>query len=64
VGISVRGLELQAVAEKFAQRLGEPNFKASTGCLFRFHNRHGIGNTEICGESLTADDVSVEPFQE
>jgi hypothetical protein len=31
VGGHVRGVELHAAAERFAQRLGESNFKASTG---------------------------------
>jgi hypothetical protein len=57
VSAPVRGVEVQAAAERVAQRLGEPSFKASTGWLFRFHNRHGIANRE----SLSADDVSVEP---
>jgi hypothetical protein len=62
VGISLRGVELQAAAERLDQRLGEPDFKASTDWLFRFCNRHGIANIKICGESLNVDDVSVEQF--
>jgi hypothetical protein len=64
VSIPVRGVELQAAAERFAQRLGEYDFKASTGWLFRFRNRHGTANRKICEESLSAENVSVQPFQE
>jgi hypothetical protein len=53
---------MQAAAERFAQGLGKPDLKASTGLLFRFHNRHGTANRKTCGESPSADDVSVQPF--
>ncbi|NIG60045.1 tigger transposable element-derived protein 7 [Pontoporia blainvillei] len=43
-GVPVRGVELQAAAERFAQCFGRTDFKASTGWLFRFRNRHAIGN--------------------
>lgn len=64
VSISIRGVELQAAAERLAQRLGGTDFKVSTCWLFRFCNRHGTANRKICGENLSADDVSIEPFQE
>ena len=32
----VRGVELQAAVERFAQKLGETDFKSSTGWLFKF----------------------------
>lgn len=35
-GVPVRGVELQAAAERFAQCFGRTNFKASTGWSFRF----------------------------
>jgi hypothetical protein len=56
-------VELQAAAERLAQRLGEPDFKASTGCLFRFCNRHGTANRKICGESLSVDDLVLSHFE-
>ena len=34
-GVPVRGVELQAAAERFAQCIGRTDFKASTGWLFR-----------------------------
>jgi hypothetical protein len=37
-------MELQAAAERCAQRLGEPAFEASTGWPFIFYNRHGVAN--------------------
>jgi hypothetical protein len=48
----------------FAQRLGEPDLKSSTGWLFRFRNGHGVANRQICGESLCTDDVSAEIIRE
>jgi hypothetical protein len=57
-------VEPQAAAERFGQRLGGPDFKASTGWPFRFRNRHGIANRKLCGESMSADNVGVQPFRE
>jgi hypothetical protein len=58
-------VELQDAGERrFAQRLGEPDLRSSTGWLFRFRNGHGVANRKICGESLIADDASVEPVPE
>uniref|UniRef100_A0A673UP80 Tigger transposable element derived 7 n=1 Tax=Suricata suricatta TaxID=37032 RepID=A0A673UP80_SURSU len=64
-GVPVRGVELQAAAERFAQGLGRTDFKASTGWLFRFRNRHAIGNRKVCGEQvLSAVSENVEPFRQ
>ncbi|KAM8950753.1 tigger transposable element-derived protein 7 isoform 1-T3 [Lycaon pictus] len=64
-GIPVRGVELQAAAERFAQCFGRTDFKASTGWLFRFRNRHAIGNQKVCGEqSLSSASENVEPFRQ
>uniref|UniRef100_K9IM47 Putative tigger transposable element-derived n=1 Tax=Desmodus rotundus TaxID=9430 RepID=K9IM47_DESRO len=64
-GVPVRGVELQAAAERFAQCFGRTNFKASTGWLFRFRNRHAIGNRKVCVEQvLRSVSENVEPFRE
>lgn len=42
-GVPVRGVELQAAAERFAQCLGQTDFKASTGWLFRFRTGMQLG---------------------
>ncbi|XP_057603334.1 tigger transposable element-derived protein 7 isoform X2 [Hippopotamus amphibius kiboko] len=63
-GVPVRGVELQAAAERFAQCFGRTDFKASTGWLFRFRNRHAIGNRKVCGEQvLSPASENVEPFR-
>jgi hypothetical protein len=49
---------------RFAQRFGELDFIARKCWLFRFCIRHGIANRKFCGESLNADDASVEPALE
>uniref|UniRef100_M3Z8K7 Tigger transposable element derived 7 n=1 Tax=Mustela putorius furo TaxID=9669 RepID=M3Z8K7_MUSPF len=64
-GVPVRGVELQAAAERFAQCFGRTDFKASTGWLFRFRNRHAIGNRKISGEQvLSSASENVEPFRQ
>ncbi|XP_047636693.1 tigger transposable element-derived protein 7 [Phacochoerus africanus] len=64
-GVPVRGVELQAAAERFAQCFGRTDFKASTGWLFRFRNRHAIGNRKACGEQvLNSASENVEPFRQ
>lgn len=62
-GMSVRGIEIQAAAERLAKQLNVFNFKASSGWLFRFRRRHNIHNKKICGESLSANEEAVEPFR-
>lgn len=64
-GVPVRGVELQAAAERFAQCFGRTDFKASTGWLFRFRNRHAIGNRKVCEEQvLSSVSENVEPFRQ
>lgn len=64
-GVPVRGVELQAAAERFAQCFGRTDFKASTGWLFRFRNRHAIGNRKVCGEQIgSSASENVEPFRQ
>ena len=42
VSVNVRGLEIADAANKCARHMGIGSFKASNGCQWRFHNRHGI----------------------
>ncbi|XP_074136042.1 tigger transposable element-derived protein 7 [Sminthopsis crassicaudata] len=64
-GVPVRGVELQAAAERFAQCFGRTDFKASTGWLFRFRNRHAIENRKVCGEQiLNSVSENAEPFRQ
>jgi hypothetical protein len=42
-----------------SQKLGKPDFKSSRGWFFKSRNRQG---RIICGECLSADDESVQPF--
>ncbi|XP_006913955.1 tigger transposable element-derived protein 7 [Pteropus alecto] len=64
-GVPVRGVELQSAAERFAQCFGRTDFKASTGWLFRFRNRHAIGNRKVCAEQvLSSVSENVEPFRQ
>ena len=62
VGVPIRGTDFQDAANRFAKHLNIQNFTASNGWLFRFRSRHGISNRKICGESMSADESSVEPF--
>ena len=56
--VNERGLEIADAANKLARRMGIESFKASDGWLWRFRNRHGIGNKVEHGESGSA----VEPL--
>jgi hypothetical protein len=64
VGAPVRGVELQAAAERFFSETWRGRFQSKYRLTFQIPNRHGIASRKICGESLSADDMSVEPFQE
>ena len=66
-GTPISGLLLQEKAKHFSMQLnGESadheSFKASTGWLDKFKNRHGIRNLSIQGEKLSAAEETVEPF--
>ncbi|XP_044018036.1 jerky protein homolog-like [Aphidius gifuensis] len=43
---------------------GTEDFKASTGWLQKFKNRHGIRELKVQGESLSADSNAAEKFKE
>ncbi|KAK9679157.1 Tc5 transposase DNA-binding domain [Popillia japonica] len=62
-GLVVRGVEIQAAAERLAKQEIK-NFKGISGWLFRFRRRHNIKNKKICGESLSADVEAIGPFRQ
>ena len=62
------GVLLQEKARVFFAKLypdADPeSFKGSTGWLRKFNLRHGIKNTALRGEILSADMSAVGPFRE
>ena len=62
------GVLLQEKARAFFEKLypntDPENFKGSTGWLRKFNIRHGIKNTTLWGEILSADLSAVDPFRE
>ena len=63
VSLNVRGLEIADTANNLARHVGIEYFKASDGWLWRFRNRHGIGNKVERSESGSANISAVEPFK-
>ena len=63
-GVPICGIELQTAVERFATQFQNEDFKASTGWLFRFRNRHGIANRSICGELLSADHEAFQTYKD
>ena len=66
-GTPISGPLLQEKAKHFSMQLnGESadheSFKASTGWLDKFKNRHGIRSLSIQGEKLAAAEEAVDPF--
>ena len=49
-GVKVRGIAIQDAAQKLARHMGITDFTASDGWLWRFRNRHGIGNKVLHGK--------------
>lgn len=54
-GAPISGPLLLEKAKQFAEELGHSDFKASSGFLDSFKDRHGITFRAICGESAAAD---------
>ena len=63
VSIEVRGIDIQDAAMRLAEHLGIEGFKSSCGWLFRFRNRHCIGDRRVVGESKSADLSNIDPFR-
>ena len=53
-GGPISGPLLLEKVKQFAEELGQIDFKASTGFLDSFKDRHGITFRTICGESSAA----------
>ena len=62
IKVNVRGTDLVDAAFKLAKHMGI-EFSGSTGWLWRFRKRHGIGNKKVQGESGSADTEAEEPFR-
>ena len=63
-GVPLSGPIVSAQAEKFDRQLNGPNseFKASSGWLWRFTKRHGIGQITLSGEIRSADDTAANAY--
>lgn len=61
-GVNIRGVDIQSAAVKLAKHM-EKKFEASDGWLWRFRNRHGIGNRVIFGEAGSAPVEEVDCFR-
>ena len=62
VKVNLHGTDLLDAAVKLAKHMGI-DFSGSTGWLWSFRKRHGIGNKKVQGESGSADTEAVEPFR-
>ena len=55
--IPVDGPMIQEFASQVAEKLGYIDFKASSGWLTRFKERHNLSQHKVCGESADVDTV-------
>ena len=62
VKVNVSDTDLLNAATKLARHMGI-EFSGSTGWLWRFRKRHGIGNKKVQGESGSTNTEVVEPFR-
>ena len=63
VCVKVRGLEITEAANKLALHMGIESSKVGDGWLWRFRNRHGIGNKVEGRESGSANISATESFR-
>ena len=63
VNVNMRLLEIADAANKLSHHIGVESFKASNDWLWRFCNRHGVGNKVERGDPADADISAVEPFR-
>ena len=63
-GVPLSGPIVAAQAEKFDRQLNGPDseFKASSGWLWRFLKRHGIGQITLSGEIRSADNEAADAY--
>ncbi|XP_068703744.1 tigger transposable element-derived protein 4-like [Montipora foliosa] len=57
--IPVDGPLIQEFATKVAEKLGYPEFKASSGWLTRFKERNNLSQHKLCGESADVPQATV-----
>ena len=60
--IPINGPILMGKADEIAKKLNITEFKANSGWLDRFKNRHGITYKTACGESAAVDSDVVDTF--
>ena len=63
-GPLLMGKALQLYPHIYSDDSNSNSFKAGTGWLKRFKDRHGIRALSVQGESLSAASTSVDPFRE
>ena len=62
--IPIVGPLIQEFATKVAEKLGYPEFKASSGWLTRFKERHNLSQHKVCGESADVPVATVSSWKE
>lgn len=60
----VDGPIIQEFAMKAAEKLGYPEFKASSGWLTRFKERNNLSQHKLCGESADVPEATVYSWKE
>ena len=62
--VPVDGPMIQEFAQKAAEHLGYSDFKASSGWLTRFKERHNLSQHKVCGESADVSEDTVASWKE
>ena len=62
--IPVNGPIMQEFATKVAEKLGYPEFKASSVWLTRFKERNNLWQHKLCGESADVSEATVYSWKE
>ncbi|XP_045129113.1 tigger transposable element-derived protein 7-like [Portunus trituberculatus] len=63
-GISVRGTEILAAAERFAEQLSKQKFTFNSAWLCRFMNRHGLPGIRSCEAPVGDEAVEKDLFRQ